>query len=179
MKLQWSIQPMRTQLALDHVTHLNYRSMHIWPPIRLDNITWSFTFNSIIRSFWSFWNNYISFWECLLIFLLDGIAFGLLKNHTLYFWLLSLFSSWILVYATGFCSSISHYIWRFTFGELFLANQKIKSGKIYRHKSMYVSRSTKSFTNHSWQVWRSIYNGHIDFKISSTVIRVQRNKLHS
>ena len=133
-----------------------------------------------IRSFWSFWNNYISLWEWLLIFLLDGIAFGLLKNHTLYFWSLSLFSSRILVYATGFCSSISLYIWRFTFGELFLANtKKIKSVKIYRHKSMHVSRSTKPFTNHSWQVWRSIYNSHIDFKSSSIVIRLQRNKLRS
>ena len=133
-----------------------------------------------IRSFWSFWNNYISLWEWLLIFLLDGIAFGLLKNHTLYFWSLSLFSSRILVCATGFCSSISLYIWRFTFGELFLANtKKIKSVKIYRHKSMHVSRSTKPFTNHSWQVWRSIYNSHIDFKSSSIVIRLQRNKLRS
>ena len=103
MKFQWSIQPRHTQLALDHVIHLNYRSMHIWPPTRLDNISWSFTFDSIIRSFW---HNYISFWEFLLIFLLDGIAFGLLKNFTLYFWSLFLFSSRILVCATGFCSSI-------------------------------------------------------------------------
>ena len=134
-----------------------------------------------IRSFWSFWNNYISLWEWLLIFLLDGITFGLLKNHTLYFcWSLSLFSSRILVCATGFCSSISLYIWRFTFWRaLFSKNKKIKNGKIYRHKSMHVSRSTKPFTNHSWQVWRSIYNSHKDFKSSSIVIRVQRNKLRS
>ena len=137
-------------------------------------------FSHNIRSFWSFWNNYISLWEWLLIFLLDGIAFGLLKNHTLYFWSLSLFPSRILVCATNFCSSISLYIWRFTFRELFLEkNTKIKSGKIYRHKSIHVSRSTKPFTNHSWQVWRSIYNNYIDFKISSTVIRVQGNKLCS
>ena len=144
MKIQWSIQPRHTQLALDHVTHFNYRSMHIWPPTRLDNLTWSVTFDSIIRSFW---HNYLSLWECLLIFLFDGIAFGLLNNHTLYFffWLLSLFPSWILVCATGFCSSISLFIWRFTFGELFLVKTKrIKSGKIYRHKSMHVSRSTKT-----------------------------------
>ena len=124
MKVQWSIQPRHTQLALDHVTHLNYRSMHIWPPTRLGKLTWSFTFDSIIRSFWSFWHNYISLWKCLLIFLLDGIAFGLLNNHTLYFWSLSLFPSRILVCATGFCSSISLFIWRFTFGELFLAKTK-------------------------------------------------------
>ena len=139
-----------------------------------------FFFSHNIRSFLSFWNNYISLWEWLLIFLLDGIAFGLLKNHTLYFWSLFLFPSRILVCVTGFCSSISLYIWRFTFGELFLAKtKKIKSWKIYRHKSMHVSRSTKPFTNHSWQVWRSIYNSYIDFKSSSIVIRVQRNKLRS
>ena len=137
-------------------------------------------FSHNIRSFWSFWHNYISLWECLLIFLLDGIAFGLLKNFTLYFWSLSIFPSRILVCATSFCSSISLFIWIFTFGELFLAKTKqIKSVKIYRHKSMHISRSTNPFTNHSWQVWRSIYNSHIDFKISSTAIRVQRNKLRS
>ena len=123
MKLQWSIQSKYTQLALNHVTYLNYRSMHIWPPTRLDYITWSFTFGSIfdhnIWSFWSFWNSHISLWEWCLIFHLDGIVFGFLKkNHTLYFWSLSLFPSRILVCVTGFCSSISLYIWRFTFGEL-------------------------------------------------------------
>ena len=136
-------------------------------------------FSHNIRSFWYFWNNRISLWEWCLIFHIDGIAFGFfffwLKNHTLYFWSLSLFSSRILVCATSFAAQ-----YLFTFGELFLAKKnKIKSGKIYRHKSMHVSRSTKPFTNHSWQVWRSIYNSHIDFKISSTVIRVQRNKLRS
>ena len=142
MKFQWSIQPRHTQLALDHVIYLNYRSMHIWPPTRLDNLIWSFTFDSIIRSFW---HNYISLWECLLIFLLDGIAFGPLNNHALYFWSLFLFPSRILVCATGFCSSISLFIWRFTFGELFLAKTKNKEWQdIYRHKSMHVSRSTKT-----------------------------------
>ena len=140
---------------------------------------WLHFFSHNIGSIWSFWNNYISLWEWLLKFHLDGIAFGFLKNHTLYFRSLSLFPSRILVCATGFCISISLYIWRFTFGELFLVKTKIKNGKIYRHKSLHVSRSTKPFTNHSWQVWRSIYNSHIDFKSSSTVIKVQRNKLHS
>ena len=31
VKLQWSIQSRYTQLAVDNVTHLNYRHMHIWP----------------------------------------------------------------------------------------------------------------------------------------------------
>ena len=130
MKLQWSIQPRHTQLGLDHVTHLKYRSVHIWPSTWLDNITWSFTFDSIfiylfiffshsIRSFWCFWNNYISLWEWLLIFLLDGIAFGLLKNYTLYFFFLSLslFPSWIIVCVIDFYSSISLYIWRAPFSK--------------------------------------------------------------
>ena len=124
MKFQWSIQPRYTQLALNHVTHLNYRSMHIWPPTKLDYITWSFSFGSIfnhnIWSFWSFWNKHISLWEWCLRFHLDGIAFSFLKNHTLYFWPLSFFSSQILVCVTGYYSSISLYIWRFTFVELFL-----------------------------------------------------------
>ena len=146
MKLQWSIQSRHTQLALDHVTHLNYKSMYIWPPTRLDYIIWSFTFDSTfnhnIWHFLSFWNNHISLWEWCLIFHLHEIAFDFLNNHILYFWSLSLFPGRILVCATGFCSLISLFIWRFTFGELFLAKTKIKSGKIYRQKFMHVSRST-------------------------------------
>ena len=125
-----------------------------------------------------FLNQHISLWDrCLkfLIFHFDELAFGFLGIIQFYFWSLSLFPSRILVCATGFCRSISLYIWR----ALFSKNKKIKSGKIYRHMSMHVSRSTKSFTNHSWQVWISIYNSHIDFKTSSTVRRVQRNKLRS
>ena len=121
MKLQWSIQSRHTQLALDHVTHLNYRRVHIWPLTRLDNVIWSFTiistFNHNIWSFRSFWNNHISLWEWYLIFHLDEIAFGFLNNHTLYFWSLSLFPSRILVCAIGFCSSISLYIWRALFSK--------------------------------------------------------------
>ena len=41
---------------------------------------------------------------------------------------------------------------------------------------MHVSRSTKLLTNHSWQVWRSIYNNHIDVKISPTMIWVHRKQ---
>ena len=58
VKLQWSIQPRHTQLALRRVTNLNYRSMHIWPLTKLDYIilklfSWLHTFHNI----WSFWNN--------------------------------------------------------------------------------------------------------------------------
>ena len=41
---------------------------------------------------------------------------------------------------------------------------------------MHVSRSTKPFTNHSWQGWRSIYNNHIDFRISSIMIWVHERQ---
>ena len=41
---------------------------------------------------------------------------------------------------------------------------------------MHVSRLTKSFISHSWQGWRSIYNNHIDFKISLIMIWVQRKQ---
>ena len=77
----------------------------------------------------------------------------------------------------GFCNSLSLLILRFTFVELFKWKNKIKKkGKIYRHKFMHVSRSTKLLTNHSWQVWRSIYNNHIDVKISPTMIWVHREQ---
>ena len=130
MKFQWSIQSRHTQLVLNNVTHLNYRSMHIWPLTRLDYIIWSFTFDSTfnhnILSFWSFWSNHLSLWEWCLIFHLDEIAFGFLNSQTLYFWSFSLFPSRILVCVTDFCSSISLFIWRFTFDELFLAKTKNK-----------------------------------------------------
>ena len=150
MKFQWSIQSRHTQLALDHVIYLNYRSMHIWPPTRLDNLTWSFTFDSIIRSFWSFWHNYISLWECLLIFLLYVIAFGLLHNHTLYFWSLSLFPRRILVCSTGFCSSISLSIWRFTFGELFFVKTKYipKTRKTLKKFFVFESKNIEHVKTH-------------------------------
>ena len=41
---------------------------------------------------------------------------------------------------------------------------------------MHVSRSTKSFDSYSWQGWRSIYNSHIVFKISPTMIWVHRKQ---
>ena len=41
---------------------------------------------------------------------------------------------------------------------------------------MHVSRSTKPLANHPWQVWRSIYNNHIDFKIFPTMIWVHKEQ---
>ena len=87
---------------------------------------------------------------------------------------LSLFPSQILVYAITFSA---HYLFsRFDIGWAFKQKKKKKSGKRYRHKSTHVSRSTKLLTNHSWQVWRSIYNYHINVKMFPTNIQVHREK---
>ena len=112
--------------------------LFIW--LHTYHIIWSFWINTSHFEIdaWNFW--YFNWWATLWLF----------GHHTSYFWSLSLFPSQILVCATGFCSSISLFVWRFTFGELFLAKKKKKSGKIYRHKSMQVSRLTKPFTSHSW-----------------------------
>ena len=84
---------------------------------------------------------------------------------------LSLSPSQILVYATTFST---HYLFsRFDIGWAFEHKKNKKnSGKRYRHKSTHVLRSTKLLTNHSWQVWRSIYNNHIDVKMFPTKIQV-------
>ena len=51
MKLQWSIQSRHTQLALDNVTHLNYRNIHTWPPTKKTWVQylWSFLFGSMFN----------------------------------------------------------------------------------------------------------------------------------
>ena len=112
------------------MTHLNYRNMYIWPPTKLDNISWSFTFDSTFNyNIWSFWS-----FEAITSHCESDIWHFTLMNKPLAFWIniffniksLTLFPSQILKCATGFCSSISLFIWRFTFGELFLAKtQKI------------------------------------------------------
>ena len=131
VKLQWSIQPRHTQLALDHVTNLNYRNMNIWPPTHLDNITWSFSFDSANNhNIWSFWSIEAIISHCerdRQHFSLKNRPLALFEwNFTFNIRSLTLFPSQILECATGFCSSISLFIWRFTFGELFLAKQKNK-----------------------------------------------------
>ena len=58
------------------------------------------------------------------------IILWLLEHHTFQKQKsLFLFPSQILVCATGFCSSMSLFIWRFTFSELFCKNIKIKVGR--------------------------------------------------
>ena len=88
--------------------------------------------------------------------------------------LFSLFPSQILVCVMAF---LAHYLFlRFDIGWAFKQKKKKKSGKRYRHKSTHVSRSTKLLTNHSWQVWLSIYNNHINVKMFPTKIQVHREQ---
>ena len=139
--------------------------LFIW--LHIHHIIWSFW---IITSHceidaWNFL--YFNWWESLWVF----------GHHTFYLKLLSLFPSQILVCVKAFAT---HYL--FSFGDLHLLSSLSKNNKIkewediYRHKSMHVSRSTKPLTNHSWQVWRSIDNNHIDVKISPTMIWVHREQ---
>ena len=85
--------------------------------------------------------------------------------------LLSLFPSQILVCATGFCISISLFHFEIYIWWALLQKHKNKSGKIYRHKFMQVSRPTRLLTNHSWQACY-LQQSHINFKISPTKIYV-------
>ena len=134
MKFQWSIQPRHIQLALGKVTYLNYRNMHIWPPIKLDNITLKlFTWLHIHHNIWSFWiitshfeidawNFDISIWWASL---------WLFGHHTFYFKSLSLFPSQILICATTF---VAHYL--FSFGDLHLLSSLSKNSKIKEWKNI-------------------------------------------
>ena len=113
MKFQWSIQPRHIQLALGRVTNLNYRSVHIWPPIKLDYIIlklfiWLYTFHNI----WTFWNNASHFeinnWNFWYFNLMSKpLAF---VHYTFSYKSLSLFPSQILVCATAF---VAHYLFSF------------------------------------------------------------------
>ena len=121
---------------------------------------WSFSFGLFtIYNNWSFfiytslfeidtWN----FW-----YFIVWVSLWLFGNHTFQYKSLSLFPSQILVCTTAFTA---HFLFS-RFDICWAIKQKqIKCGKIYRHKSMHVSKPSRLLTNHSWQAWRSIYNSH-------------------
>ena len=124
----------------------------------------SFSFGfCIIHDIWSFWIIHLFLRSVLEIFDISTLLFSLwlFDHHTFQFKMsLSLFPSQILVCVIGFCSSISLFHFEIYIWWALLQKHKNKSGKIYRHKSMQVSRQTRLLTNHSWQVWRSIYNNY-------------------
>ena len=91
---------------------------------------------------------------------------------------LSSFPSQILVCAMVFSA---HYLFsRFDLGRAFKQKIKIKNKKRVGRDigtNLHMSQeSTKLLTNHLWQVWRSIYNNHIDFKMFPTKIQVHREQ---
>ena len=130
VKLRWSIQPSHTQIALGKLTYLNYRNMHIWPPTKLDYITCeAFHLAPYTSYHLIFLNQYISLWDWFLkffIFQFDELAFGFLGIIHFILRRFPFFLVKILVCATGVCSSLSLFIWRFTFVELLSKNRKIK-----------------------------------------------------
>ena len=161
MKLQWSIQSSHIQLVLSQVIYLNYRNEHIWPPTM---ITYDEAFHLASLQFKTF-NHFESIH--LILRLMPEIfdisiwwtSLSLLGIKHFQYKSLSLFPSQILVCTTAFAA---HYL--FLFGDLHLVSSLSKNnkkcGKIYRHKSMQVSKPSRLLTNHSWQAWKSIYNNH-------------------
>ena len=123
----------------------------------------SFSFGFCINhSIWSFLDN-TSLWDrCLkfLIFQQWELVFGFFSNIHFNTKVALPFPSQILVCATSFCSSISLFHFEIYIWWALLQKYKNKNGKLYRNKSMQVSRPTRLLTNHSWQAWRSIYNNH-------------------
>ena len=164
MKLQWSIQSSHTQLVLSQVVYLNYRNEYIWPPTR----KWLHNFETFHLASLQF-ITFDHFESIHLIFEIDAWNFWYfnLMNKFLAFGhhifsigeMLSLFLNQILVCAMAFAA---HYL--FSFWNLFLlsslSKNNLKCGKIYKNKSMQVSKPSRQLTNHSWQAWRSIYNNH-------------------
>ena len=122
---------------------------------------WSFSFGFFtIHNIWSFliftslfeidaWN----FWYFIL-----WVSLWLFGYHIFQYKSLSFFSSQILICATAFAA---YYLFlRFDICWAIRPKKKKKCGKIYRHKSMHVSKPSRLLTNHSWQAWRSIHNSH-------------------
>ena len=145
MKLQRSIQSSHTQLVLSQVVYLNYRNKHIWPPTR----KWLHIFEAFhlaslrFIKFDHFWSLHL-FWRLMLeIFDISIWWTSLWLLGTIHFHckLFFLFPSRILVYVTAFAA---HYL--FSFGDLHLVSSLSKNNKkcekIYRHKSMHVSKPT-------------------------------------
>ena len=130
---------------------------------------WSFSFGFFkIHNIWSvffliflfFFYLYIFFFEIdawNFLYFMFWVSLWIFGHHTLQYMSLSLFPSQILVCVTAFAA---HYLFS-RFVICWAIKQKHKNcGKIYRHKSMHVSKPSRLLINHSWQAWRSIYKSH-------------------
>ena len=141
--------------------YLNYRNEHIWPPTR----KWWHIFETFhLASLQIITFDYFLIIHVILksmpeIFDISilRISLWLFGHHTFQYMLPSFFPSQILVCATVF---VAHLLFS-RFDIYWAIRQKNKKcGKIYRHKSMHVSKPSRLLTNHSWQASRSIYNSH-------------------
>ena len=146
------------------MVYLNYRNEHIWPPTR----KWLHIFEAFHLASLQFitFDHFESIH--LILRLIPGIFYISIWWTSLWplgiihfqYKLLSCFSSQILVCVTVFAAQ-----YLFSFEDLHLVSSLSKKNKkcwkIYRYKSMHVSKPTWLLTNHSWQAWRSIYNNYV------------------
>ena len=160
MKLQWLIQSRYTQLVLSQVVYLNYRNEHIWPPIR----KWL----QILEAFHLAFAQIITFDHFLTIHLILRlvleifdisilrVSFWLFEHHTFQFEKsFFLFPNQILVCATAFEAHNLFFILRFTFGELYCKNIKIKWEEILAQ--VYASIKTIKTIDQSYMTSLKIY----------------------
>ena len=140
--------------------YLNYRNEHIWPPTR----KWLHIFEVFHLASLQFitFEHFLSLHLFLRLMpeifnISFRVSLWLFRHHTFQYKSFSLFPSQILVCATAFTT---HYLFS-KFDIWWAIKQKHKKcEKIYKHKSMCVSKPPRLLTNHSWQAWRSIYNSH-------------------
>ena len=159
---EWSFNDQFNQVIHNwyYVVFLNYRNEHIWPPTR----KWLHIFEAFhlaslqIITFDHFWTKHLFLRSAPEIFDISILRISLwLFGHHTFQYKLSFFPSQILVCVTAFAA---HFLF-LRFDICWAIRQKHKKcGKIYRHKSMHVSKPSRLLTNHSWQVSRSIYNSH-------------------
>ena len=161
MKFQWSIQSSHTQLIQSQVTYLICRNEHIWPLTHVFTIDWKLFIwlSFVILLIWEAmpWN-FFFLWN----FGNWAFGFGIIHFNT---YLLHLFLVKLVFEARIFQLFI-------LFGEWHLKSsfwKKKTCEEIYRHKSMDVSRSSKTI-DQSFMTNLKIYlqQSNIDFYISHT-----------
>ena len=135
MKFQWSIQSSHTQLIQSQVTYLICRNEHIWPLTHVFTIDWKLFIwlSFVILLIWEAmpWNFFfMKLWQLSLW----------LWHHTFQYIFAPPFPSQTSFRSKDF--SALYPFWRMTFEELFLKKKTCE--EIYRHKSMDVSRSSKT-----------------------------------
>ena len=143
------------------MVYLNYRIEHIWHL----TIKWLHIFEAFhlvsfqFITFYHFWTKHLILRLVPEIFDISilRVFLWLFGHHTFQYKSFSLFPSQILVCAMAFAAHSLFSI----FDNYWAIKQKHKMcGKIYRHKSMHVSKPSRLLTNYSWQTWRSIYNSY-------------------